>query len=56
MSQKIRQKGEANGMPSMPTGPTWVTKRGNVGSMDVFREAHLFIFDLIGQGNALRGS
>ena len=43
-------------MPSLPTGPTRVTKRGNVGSMDVFREAHLFIFDLIGQGNALRGS
>ena len=30
-SQKI---GEANGMPSLPTGPTQVTKTGNVGSVD----------------------
>ena len=36
--------GEANGMPSLPTGPTQVTKTGNVGSADVFRSAHLFTF------------
>ena len=32
--QKIR---EANGMPSLPTWPTQVTLRENVGSLDVFR-------------------
>ena len=36
--------GEANGMPSLPTGPTQVTKTGNVGSADVFRSAHLSTF------------
>ena len=48
--------GEANGMPSLPTGPTQVTKTRNVGSVDVFRAAHLFTFGPRGQGNALRGS
>ena len=32
--QKIK---EANGMPSLSTWPTQVTKTGNVGSVDVFR-------------------
>ena len=45
--QKIR---EANGMPSLPTSPTQVTKTGNVGSVDVFRVAHLFSFGPRGQG------
>ena len=45
MVLKIRQKiGEANGMPSLPTRHTQVTKTGNVGSVDVFRAAHLFTF------------
>ena len=44
----------ANGMPSLPTGPTQVTKTGNVGSVDVFRAAHLSTFGPRGQGNALR--
>ena len=43
-------------MPSLPTGPTQVTKTRNVGSVDVFRAAHLFTFGPRGQGNALRGS
>ena len=43
-------------MPILPTGPTQVTKTGNVGSVDVFRVAHLFTFCRRGQGNALRGS
>ena len=51
--QKI---GEANGMPILPTGPTQVTKTGNVGSVDIFRAAHLFTFGPSVQGNALRGS
>ena len=29
--------GKANGMPSLPTGHTQVTKTGIVGSVDVFR-------------------
>ena len=38
MVSKNRQKiGEANGMPSLPTWPTQVTRKGNVGSVDVFR-------------------
>ena len=36
--------------------PTQVTKTGNVGSVDVFRAAHLFTFGPRGQGNELRGS
>ena len=51
--QKI---GEANGMPSLPTGPTKVTKTRNVGSADVFRAAHLSTFGPRGHRNALRGS
>ena len=39
--QKIK---EANGMPSLPTWPTQVTKTGNVGSVDVFRASHLSTF------------
>ena len=50
--QKIK---EANGMPSLPTGPTQVTKTGNGGSADVFKAAHLFTFCPRGQGNALSG-
>ena len=45
MVSKNRQNiGEANDMPSLPTSPTQVTKTGNVGSVDVFRAAHLFTF------------
>ena len=53
---KNQQKiGEANGMPSVATGPTQVTKTGNVFSVEVFRVANLFTFGPRGQGNALRG-
>ena len=56
MVPKNQQKiGEANGMLSLPTGPTEVTKTGNVGSVDVFMAAYLFTFGPRGQGNALRG-
>ena len=40
--------GEANGMPRLKTR--------NVGSVDVFRAAHVFTFGPRGQANALRGS
>ena len=43
-------------MPSLPNVPTQVTKTGNVGSVDVFRAAHLYTFGPRGEGNALRGS
>ena len=43
-------------MPSLPTGPTQVTKMGNVCSVDVFRAGHLSTFGPRGQGIALRGS
>ena len=43
-------------MPSLPTGPTQVTKTGYVGSVDIFRVANLFTFGPRGQGNALRVS
>ena len=57
MVSKNQQKiGEANGMPSLPTGLTQVTKTENVGSVDVFRTAHLFTFGPNWQVNALRGS
>ena len=57
MVSKNQQKiGEANGMSSLPTGPTQVTNTGNVGSVDVFRAAHLSTFGPRGQVNALRGS
>ena len=40
---KNQQKiGKANRMPSLPSGPTRITKTGNVSSVDVFSEAHLF--------------
>ena len=51
-----QKEGEANGMPSLPNGPTQVTKTGNVGSVDVFRSAHLSTFGPRGHRNALRGS
>ena len=54
--KNLAKKGEANGMPSLPTGPTQVTKTGNVGYVDIFWVAHLFTFGPRGQGNALRGS
>ena len=57
MVSKNRPKiGEANGMPSLPTGPTQVTLRENVGSLDAPRTAHLFTFGPRGQGISLRGS
>ena len=57
MVSKNQQKiGKVNGMSILPTGPTQVTKTGNVGSVDVFRAAHLFTFGPSGQGNALRES
>ena len=57
MVKKNPQKiGEANGMPSLPTGPTHGTKTGNVGSVDVFMAAHLSTFGPRGQGNAQRRS
>ena len=57
MVSKNQQKiGKANGMPSLPAGPTKVTKTGgNMGSVDVFRAGHLYTFGPRGQGNALRG-
>ena len=56
-SQKISKKiKEANGMPSLPTWPTQVTLRENVGSLDAPRTAHLFTFGPRGQGISLRGS
>ena len=51
--QKIK---EANGMPSLPTWPTQVTLRENVGSLDAPRTEHLFTFGPRGQGISLRGS
>ena len=56
VSKNPQKIGKANGMPSLPTGPKQVTKTGNVGSVDVFRSAHLSTFGPRGQGNALRGS
>ena len=56
VSKNPQKIGEANGMPILPTGPTQVTKTGNVCSVNVFRAAHLFTFIPRGQGNALRGS
>ena len=59
MVSKNQQKiGEANGMPSLPTGPTQVTLRGKdiVGSLDAPIASQLFTFGPMGQGIALRGS
>ena len=45
MVSKNQQKiVEANGMPSLPTVPTQVMLKGNVGSLDAPRTAHLFTF------------
>ena len=54
VSKNTQKIGNANVMPILPTGLTQVTKTGNVGSVDVFRAAHLFTFGPRGQGNALR--
>ena len=57
MVSKNQQKiGEANGMRSLPTSPTQVKLRENVGSLDAPGKAHLFTFGPIGQGISLRGS
>ena len=45
MVSQNRQKIEkANSMPSLPTWPTQVTLKGNLGSLDAPRTAHLFTF------------
>ena len=54
--QNQQKIGEANGMPSLPIVPTQVTLKGNVGSLDAPRRAHLFTFGPRGQGILLRGS
>ena len=42
MVSKNQQKiGEANGVPNLPIVPTQITKTGNVGSLDLFKAAHL---------------
>ena len=56
VTKHLQNIGEANGMPSLPTVPTHVTKTGNVGSVDFFRSAHLSSFGPRGKHNALRGS
>ena len=56
VSRNTQKNGEANGMSSLPTGPTQVTKMGNVFSVDVFSTAHQFTFGPSWQGNALRWS
>ena len=57
MVSKNQQKaGEANGMASLPNGPTQVTKTGNVGFLDTNMASQIFTFGLRGQGIALRGS
>ena len=43
-------------MPSLPTGPTQVTKTGNMGSVDAPSSSQLFTFGPRVQCNALRGS
>ena len=54
--KKSEKIGQASGMPSLLTGPTLITKTGNVGYVDIFRAAHLFTFGPRGHGIALRGS
>ena len=44
VSKNPLKNGEDIGMPSLPTGPTQVTKTLNVGSVYVSRVAYLFIF------------
>ena len=41
-TKKSTKIGEANGMPILPIVPTQVTLKGNVGSLDAPRTAHLF--------------
>ena len=54
MVSKNQQKiGEANAMPSLPTGPTQVALTGNVCSLDAPSSSQLFTFGPRGQGNAL---
>ena len=49
MVLKNQQKiGDSNGMPSLPIVPTQVALRGNVGSVDAPRTAHLFTFGPMG--------
>ena len=42
--KKSAKIGQANGMPGLPTWPTQVTLRENVGSLDAPGTAHLFTF------------
>ena len=56
VSENQQTLGETNGMPSLFIRPTQVVKTGNVGSLDVFRAAHLFTCGAVGQGIALRRS
>ena len=45
MVSKNRQKiGQANGILNLPTGPTQVALRGNVGSLDAPSSSQLFTF------------
>ena len=54
---KTPQKmGKANGMPSLPTAHTLLTKTRNVDSVDVFRSGNLFTFGPRSKSIALRGS
>ena len=53
VKKKTQKKGEANDMPSLPTGHTQVTFTGKVGSVS---GGHLFKLGPWGQRNALRGS
>ena len=48
VSKHAQKIGKANGMPSLPNGPTQVTKTGNVGYVDVFMSVHLSTFALGG--------
>ena len=54
--KKSAKIGEANGMPILPTGPTQVTKTGNVCSLEAPIASQLFTFGPRGHGIALRGS
>ena len=56
VSKNPQKIGEANGMPFLPTGPTQITKKRNVGSLDAPIASQLFTFGPRGKGNALRGS
>ena len=56
VSKNPQKIGEANGMPSLPTGPTQVMLKGTVGSLDAPRTAQLFTFGPRGYCNELRGS